>query len=293
MRLVVPLALWLVLGLLPVLSPLPAHAQTDAQTDAQPDAQAGTAAAVIAAMRLPEMIEVLRDEGIAYGRTLEDDLFPGRGGEDWLRAVDLVYDAETMMRRFEAGLVAALGEDAATAAAATAFFGDARGQQLMTLEIEARRALLDPTVEEAARVRAAEMAADADPRMAALRDFAEANDLIEANVQGALNANLAFFRGMADVGAFGAAMTEDEMLSTVWGQEAEVRAETEAWLFPYLALAYGPLADADLQAYTDFSRSEAGRRLNAALFAAFDAVFAPISYDLGRAAGQQLLGQDI
>ncbi|MFN6953040.1 MAG: hypothetical protein ACK4NE_10675, partial [Albidovulum sp.] len=60
-----------------------------------------------------------------------------------------------------------------------------------------------------------------------------------------------------------------------------------------LALAYGPLTDEDLRAYLDYSRSPEGKRLNTALFAAFDAVFEPISRELGRAAGRQLLGQDI
>ena len=81
--------------------------------------------------------------------------------------------------------------------------------------------------------------AERDPRLDLLDRFAEANDLIEENVSGALNSNLAFYRGMSEGGAFtGAEMTEEEMLSEVWSQEDDIRAETAGWLYPFLMLAY-------------------------------------------------------
>ena len=174
-----------------------------------------------------------------------------------------------------------------------AFFGSEMGQQILKLEIGARRALLDSDVEDVAKVAWSDMAAEDSPRAAQLRRFAEANDLIESNVMGAMNANFAFYRGMAEAGSFPEAMTEEQMLQDVWGQEPQVRTETESWLFPFLALAYQPLSDADLQSYISFSESPAGQRLNAALFVAFDAVFTQISADLGRAAALQMKGEDI
>ena len=93
--------------------------------------------------------------------------------------------------------------------------------------------------------------------------------------------------------AGGAPRDEGEMLAEVWGQEDQVRADTEAWLFPFLALAYQPLSDAELKAYVAFSASPEGQRLNRALFAGFDAVFEAVSADLGRAAGLELRGRDI
>ena len=83
------------------------------------------------------------------------------------------------------------------------------------------------------------------------------------------------------------------MLADVWSQESDIRAETEGWLYPFLALAYKPLSDADMQAYLTFSESEASRVMNAAMFAAFDEMFRDISRDLGRAAADMLSGQDI
>lgn len=264
-----------------------------AQTTAPAPATAPLAADLSRVLRIAEVIDVMRQEGLDYGTSLEVELFPGRGRAGWRLAVEMIYDTATMNRRLDAALAQAMAGDEAGLAATLAFFGDARGQRILSLEIEARRALLDEAAEEAAQAHAEDMASRDDPRLGLLKRFADANDLIEANVQGALNANLAFYRGMAEAGAMGEQMTEDEMLADVWGQEPDIRTETENWLFPYLALAYGPLEDADLEAYIAFSQTPEGRRLNVALFAAFDAVFGRISYDLGRAAGRQMLGEDI
>lgn len=273
----------LTLGAVPAAAPLRAETA----------APAAEALALTETMRIGAIIEVLRLEGVDYGLSLEDELFPGRGGTAWRAAVELIYDGASMRARFDRAFAAEMSRDPAAIAAAQAFFGDERGQRLLALEIEARRAMMDQAVEEAARATVEDMTARDDPRLGLLRRFAEANDLIEANVQGALNANLAFYRAMVEAGAMGEDMSEDQMLADVWGQEDEIRRETEDWLYPYLVLAYGPLPDDDLRAYTDFSLTPEGRRLNLALFAAFDAVFTAISHDLGRAAARQMMGQDI
>jgi hypothetical protein len=198
-----------------------------------------------------------------------------------------------MKRRFDAAFSANLTEGSVHLPAIQAFFETTQGQQILTLETEARRSMLDQAVEDAAHARLEDMVQDSDPRLELLRKFAEANDLIESNVSGALNANLAFFKGMAEIDTLGEEITDEQMLSDVWSQEPDIRQETEDWLFPYLALAYGPLSDDALQDYLAFSQTDAGKALNVALFAAFDAVFTSISRDLGRAAARQLVGEDI
>ncbi|MCA3488175.1 MAG: DUF2059 domain-containing protein [Rhodobacter sp.] len=251
-------------------------------------------AALLTTLRIPEMIAVMQDEGIAYGDELEEQLFPGAGGARWDEAVARVYDESALLERFQSAFAARLAADPQAMDQIAGFFGTDRGQQILILEIEARRALLDEAVEEAAAVSVDDMRARDDPRLALLERFATANDLIEQNVSGALNANFAFFQGMSDGGAFdGAKMTEADMLAEVWAQEPDIRAETESWLYPFLALAYKPLSDADVEAYLAFSESEAGRAMNAAMFAAFDEVFRDISRDLGRAAAEMLSGRDI
>lgn len=259
-----------------------------AQTTAQAPANA-----ITQALRIDEVLAVMQAEGVAAGNDLAENMFGGTAGPEWQAKVALVYDITTMRQNFDRGLAQAVGDDAETLAKALAFLDSDLGRRVVGLEIEARRALLDPAVEEAAKADWAGLADSDAARVAQLEQFAQVNDLIESNVMGALNANLAYYRAMSEAGAFGDKMPEDQMLAEVWGQEADLRTETVDWLFPYLALAYSPLGKADLQAYLDFSATPEGRRLNAVIFAAFDAVFVAVSTDLGRAVALQMIGQDI
>jgi hypothetical protein len=85
---------------------------------------------------------------------------------------------------------------------------------------------------------------------------------------------------------------EELMLTEVWGQEPEVRRDTIEWLYSFQLSAYSGLSDADIEAYTAFSATEAGIALNAALFSAFDTVFNQLSYELGTAAAGFIAGED-
>lgn len=254
---------------------------------------AARVAALTDTMMIADIMGVMREEGLDYGKTLAAEMFPGQATAQWETVVSLIYDPQTMRERFDAGLTKALSGAGAEIDAIEAFFGSEQGQTVLRLEIEARRALLDDDVEDAAKLSWEEVQAEGGPRVDRLNRFVEANDLIESNVMGALNANLAFYRGLSESGGFPQEMTEDQMLSDVWSQEADVRSETTDWLFPFLSLAYQPLSDEDLDAYIAFSEGPAGQTLNAALFAAYDAVFTQISQDLGRAAARQMLGEDI
>ena len=245
-------------------------------------------------MQIAGILSVMRQEGFDYSKTLEAEMFPGKGGATWDATVDGIYDEAAMKSLFDKALVAELGAaDPETLEVIEAFFESDRGQRILKLEIEARRALLDQDTEDAAKVHVEDLAATDDPRLALIRKFAEANDLIEMNVAGALNANLAFFKGMAAAGGFDEEVSEAEMLQNVWSQEPAIRGETETWLYPYLALAYQPLSDDDLQVYLEFSDLAEGKALNAAIFAAFNVLFTDISANLGRAAAKQMHGQDI
>lgn len=280
-----------------VMAQLPAAHVAFADVTVVPQTATGADAARIVALSdtlmIGQVMSVMRDEGMDYGNTLETEMFEGRGGDRWQAVVGAIYDADQMRKRFDAALttqLAAAGDDLGQI---EAFFGSEQGQRILTLEIDARRALLDAGVEDAAKVAWADMDDANAGRADLIRDFVRANDLIESNVMGALNSNLAFYRGMTDSDAYPEEMTEQQMLEDVWGQEPDVRMETENWLYPYLALAYEPLPDADLEAYIAFSESPAGKRMNAAMFAAFDVVFTQISADLGAAAARQMQGEDI
>lgn len=244
-------------------------------------------------LQLDALFAVLRDEGLAYGDALEADLLVGGGGPGWKGAVSAIYDVEKLRVRFDAALAVALADDPEAVTEITAFFGSDLGQRIVGLEIEARRAFLDVAKEEAARVAADISRAGRDPKVALIARMIAAGDLIEMNVAGGLTGNLAFMTGMNETGSQGSAMPPDALMSEVWAQEEQIRAETNSWMQAYLGLAYFPLTEAELSTYVDFWESPAGQHLNAALFAAFDAVYREVFYDLGRATGLAMVGRDI
>ena len=117
-------------------------------------------------LRLPEVIEVMRQEGLDYGKTLEAKLFPGQGGAAWARDVATIYDGAALTTAFDTRFRAAL--PAAQVPAMLAFFDTGRGRRIVSLEVSARRALLDPDVEASAHQALAAMAEAGDPRRTAL-----------------------------------------------------------------------------------------------------------------------------
>lgn len=257
-----------------------------------PVAAQETARALSDAMMIPDIVAVMREEGLESGATIQEELMGGRGGERWTQTLERIYDVDRARQEFDEAFVKELEGQDALAAQMLDFMATKPGSDIVRLEIEARRALIDDAAEDAAKLRVQEMTDASDPRLEVLREFADVNQLVEMNVAGALNTNLAFYEGLAQSGAL-PGMTQEQMLDDVRAQEPTIRAETEDWLYPYLALAYGPLPDADLDAYLTFSGSEAGQRLNGAVFAAFDRVFARISRDVGEAAGMFMQGEDI
>lgn len=244
-------------------------------------------------MQLDALFQVLRDEGLAHADEIATDMFPSGGGGDWSAAVSKIYDVATLNTRFTAALDKALAADPQAVEGIIAFYDTELGQRILGLEVEARRAFLDTAAEEAAQVAADDASATRDPKVALIRRMIESSDLLEMNVAGALSGNLAFMTGMESTGVYGTAMPKDQILSDVWAQEDQIRADTSTWLYSYLGLAYHPLTEAELKSYVEFWESPAGQRLNAALFTAFDEVFRDISLQLGVAAGRAMQGRDI
>ncbi|MCO6382337.1 DUF2059 domain-containing protein [Oceanicola sp. 502str15] len=264
-----------------------------------PQSEAATAAplgeaetqALMVALGMDRLMPILRDEGLAYSTALERELFPGAGGKAWADLVSEIYATDrlerVMARRFAAEMA---GVDVAPL---MAFFDSDRGRRIVGLEISARAALLDDTVEQMSRDAFSEMRGEDSPRLDLLRAYIESNDLVETNIAGALNSNFAFYQGLAAGGALPPEMSEEEMLRDVWMQEPDIREETETWVWSYLAMAYEPLEDADIEAYTALSQTPEGRALNRAIFAGFDELFADISRDLGLAASRFMVSEDI
>lgn len=248
-------------------------------------------AALFNALGLPDMLAIMREEGMAYGQEIGTDLFRDRVNTDWTEIVGGIYDVDWMQGEVATELASELADEDIDAM--LAFFEAEPGRTIIGLEVSARRALLDDAVEAASKENAAIAMMDESDRYQLVKSFVETNDLIETNVVGAMNSNYAFYIGLLDGGAFPQELTEDQILADVWSQEPEIRSNTTEWVFSFLMMAYQPLSDDELQTYIAFSESDAGQALNAAMFAAFDGMFEEISRNLGFASSQFMIGDEI
>lgn len=241
------------------------------------------------ALGVREVITLMQVEGRDYGDELADEMLPGGATADWPAMIERIYDAERMEATVRSGFVEALGDT--DISDVLEFFQSDVGKRVIQLEISARKALIDDEIEQAARdaFRATDGTDDRD--LDRIAGFVDANDLVEANVVGALNSSVAFYNGLVDGGAF--EMTEDDILRDVWSQEEDTRVDTREWVFSFLMMAYGPLSDETVAEYVALSETDAGKAMNRALFVGFDGMYGDISYALGLALARQMQGQDL
>lgn len=262
------------------LAPITLNAQEDAGAEALFDI-----------LGMPEMIGIMRLEGLAYGETLAEDMLPDGATSQWNDAISAIYDEDQMLEQVRGAFTQALeGDDVA---AMIDYYTGEPGSTIVELEVSARRALLDEVVEAASIEAAAIQMMDETPRYQMITEFITANDLIESNVAGGLNSSYAFYMGMIDGGAAPAGVTADTALQDVWAQEADIRASTTEWAYSFLLMAYQPLSDDELESYIVFSQTDAGKDLTAALFAAFDDVFNDISRELGLTSSRFMATQEL
>lgn len=238
---------------------------------------------------LPEVVDILRDEGLRYGRTLDEDLLGGNGGSYFRSRVTRVYDTSAMLNVLRSHI--ASGMSGEHIARSLDFFDTASGRRILRLEVSARKAMIEPSVEEAAGEAFAEAQERGDARAQAVEDYIEINDLGERNVAGALTSNYQFYLGLVEGG--GNTMTDGEILDEVWSQADAIREETGDWLRSFLFMAYQPLDDAEIAAYLAYSETAEGQALNSALFDAFDEMYHAIYYALGLAVAQAMRGSDL
>ena len=256
---------------------------------AAPVARAAPVDDLARAVAIPGVVALMREEGLAYGASLAEEMLPDGPDAAWMATVGRIYDTGRMEAAVRGRFDAVLSQT--DLAPLIAFFRDGPGARFVALELSAREAMLDDSVDEAARAAFHEMEAEDSPRLHLMQEFVTANDLVDWNVQGALNASVAFYRGLAQGGRLD--LPEDEILANVWESEPEVRADTGEWVYGFLLMAYGPMSDADLQAYIDLSRTPEGAALNRALFEGFDAMYLGLSQALGAAVALAGQSQDL
>lgn len=240
-------------------------------------------------LELDAYLDITRIEGLEDADELSQDMLGRPADPGFVEFVSRLYDPTRMRDAVFAVLEDTLSDSDIDAA--LIFFESTTGARITELEVAARRAIMDPALEEATR-RAWFLAEEEQPWLVArISEIIEANDLIERNVAGALNANLRFYQGLAEGGAFD--LEEGEMLADVWGQEEEIRADTIGWMGGYLLLAYEPLEEQDFTDYLGFWTTQTGRALNGAVFEAFNLLYDDISHGLGRIIALEMGTQEL
>lgn len=245
-----------------------------------------------AALRMEALVPTLRDEARHEAEALVAEGLIAPEGPPWPEIVARIHDPERLGEMFRHSLGrAAERVDAVELDRALTFYEDGPGGRLVGLENSARRAMLDPEIEDAARMAFARADAQNAPRARLIRRLITEADLVAPNVATGMNASVAFSQGFAEGGGFDMAPTRDQMLAEAWAQHDEIAFEAEAWMQAFLMLAYSPLSDAEIEAYIAFATSPSGQALADVLFSGFDAVFVQTSREMGLAAAAREPGQ--
>lgn len=242
-----------------------------------------------AALKLPQVFEILRNEGTASALELAETDGSISPSPAWSSRVASIYSVEKMRAAFEDGL--RRGNSLAASEPALAFFETDLGRRIVELELAARTALSDEEIAEATKDRARDLSETMPGRRDMYEAFIRVNNLVDSNVMGALNSNLAFYRGLGSNPSFNS-MDERTILSSVYEQAGEIREEMEDWTMNFSVLAYELLTDKEMEDYIALSETPAGQHLNKALFSAFDVVFEMHSFELGRAMAEFMQGDD-
>lgn len=271
----------------------PAKADVAAAGEVAQAADPSGARAVLDLLQMDVLFEVMAQEGASYAVSLEEGMFPGRGGARWAARVQELYGDPAVSQRFAAAFQAALVPQPQVIARSADFFGSDLGRRITAAEIAARRVLLDPAATEAAEVAAEKLQAERAPRLRLIRRLIEAAQLIDSNLAGTMTGMLAFDLGLAETAPWGQSQAEAERQADLWADEGQIRYDTTQWLVSYMVLAYADLSDEQVTAYADFLATDAGHALTAALFAGFDAAMTPLMLELGREAGLVMQGHDI
>ncbi len=241
------------------------------------------------AIRLNETIDIMIEEGLDYGDSIRMDMFPGVDEEIWKDQVAQIYQRAQIEQEIQDAMHKEL--DGVDLEPLIEYFGSPSGQNITTLELSSRRALVDQTLIGDAAERYLEMERENDPLIGHIKSLIKDGDLIENNVAGTLSSYLKFYQGLVDGGAL--EWSEAELLQEVWNHEAQVRIDAEEWLHGYFVTAYGPLSDEDMTAYVALWKSKEGQALNRALLGSFDKAYQTVSYQLGIAAAKYLGSEPI
>ncbi|WP_439154626.1 DUF2059 domain-containing protein [Yoonia sp.] len=247
--------------------------------------------ALFVALGLPELLGIMRIKGLSQGRVIAADMLADRDNPDWDAMVSRIYDPAFMTQEVHAGFdEELLGADLD---AMLAFFTSEPGKSIVSLEISARRALLDTAIAAASKQAAARARHEQTQRFRLVARFIAENDLIDAHVAGALHARYAFQIALMEGGVLPRGVTPETALREVRSQAPEIRQMATDWLETHLLLAFQPLTDEEITLYLAFSQSRAGQEMIAALSVAFDGLYSDLARAMGLATARFLISAEL
>ncbi|MDG1738208.1 MAG: hypothetical protein P8L68_18095 [Paracoccaceae bacterium] len=235
---------------------------------------------LLSLVRLDEMIEVVRAEGLSDNQNIPMEFFGSSFGGAWTDTLDEIFDETVLSSQIEEEFLSSFGD--APRDEILEFLESDAWQIAVGYELKGRVAMLDPKVEAAAIETYWQTFEKNNRRMQDLTALIEAGDLINTNVVGAMNSMYEFNLGIVSEG-FDLGMSEEDILVQIWSEEDNLRYEISEWIYSFLLLAYDPLDTDLLQAQIAFFETPEGKRFNRALIESFDRVYGGISFNLGAA----------
>lgn len=232
---------------------------------------------LLEAIQMPKLLGQLAVEAEQTAGDLDEDFLQGQGGDLVVNTARRLNAPARVQPVLEAEITRLMSEDHRRAV--TSFFEADLGQRIVDLEIAARIAIYDDALLEAVQGRVAETGV-----RALITEIIEESDLIERNVQDGLAVLEQFYRGRQAGGMTD--LTGSEIGGFLAELEEGLRVETRGWLNGFMTLAYSPIADAELQVYADFWKTQAGQAFDKALFAAFLKVMSDNSFAMGQLIGR-------
>ncbi|MGB0660761.1 MAG: hypothetical protein ACPGNV_11335 [Mangrovicoccus sp.] len=243
---------------------------------------------ILDTLRFDELLQVLEAEAVASGAELDGAILNGAGQEAWLRTVARIHNADRWASILRRQFSQRFPDQYARSV--IEFMGSQQGQHIVSVELETRLAFLDDRVEEASKTKLLDLVESQDPIISQIHRYIEINALIENNVAGGLNSNLAFFKALQN-GAGKTVADNSGLLDEIWAQAPRMRTETEEWLLAFLAAAYSSLSSQELEAYLAFCETPEGQALNTSLFDILDAMMIETAAATGLAANQFLTAE--
>lgn len=248
--------------------------------------------AVLDALRLDALLAQMQTEAVATGDELGAQMLPNSEQDRWADTVARLNAPERLGPAIRDRFARAL--DVEHAGDILNYYTSADGVRIIDLELSARAALQEPEIERTVLEDLADLEDSAPDRARLYARYISVNDLIDKNVVGAMNANVAFLTALRETLADDQALPNTgSVYDEVRRQEPDIRASTEDWVRAFVGLAYRPLDLDALSEHVAFSATAAGQELNSALFAAFDAVFEDVSAATGTALAQQLASEEL